>query len=56
MEFEARKSPEDRLVKYLQIYAVKDDFGYIVTGAVSPQEGVSVYSALTTAIGSFRLK
>jgi hypothetical protein len=54
--FEARKTPEDRLINYLQIYAVKDDFGYIATGSASPQEGATVTSGISSAIGSFALK
>jgi hypothetical protein len=54
--YEARRSPDERLVKYLQIYAVKDNFGYIVTGAFSPQESTDIASLVTTSVKSFKLK
>lgn len=54
--YEARKSPDERLVRYLQVYAVKDNFGYIVTGAISPQESIDISNLVGTAVRSFQLK
>ena len=54
--FEARKSADERLVKYVQIYGVKDNFGYIATGAVSPQESAEIFNLVGDSIKTFKLK
>ena len=54
--FEAQKATDQPAVKYLQTYAVKNNFAYIVTGAVSPKENDVTVQSIESIIKSFQLK
>lgn len=54
--FEAKKTANDKLVKYIQTYAVKDNAAYIITGAVSTKENDSVIKTIEDMVKSFKLK
>ncbi len=53
--FEAKKGSDEKLVRYLQIYGVKGNDAYIVTGAVSPKENDSVVKTIEDIVKSFKL-
>jgi hypothetical protein len=55
-DFSAKKSAEEKIVRYLQTYAVKDNNAYIATGAVSTKENDSVVKTVEDMVKSFRLK
>jgi hypothetical protein len=54
--FEAKKSQDEKNVRYLQTYAVKGNDAFIVTGAVSPQEDDTVVKMIEDAVKTFKLK
>ena len=54
--FEAKKGPDEKLVRYMQIYGVKGDSAYIITGAVSPKENDAVIKTIEDIVKSFKLK
>ncbi len=54
--FEAKKSLDEKSVRYLQTFAVKDKTGYIVLGAVSPLENENNIKTLEEILKSFRVK
>lgn len=54
-KFEAKKTPNDINIKYVQVYAVKDNIGYIVTGAVSTKESESILQIVEKIVKSFTL-
>jgi hypothetical protein len=54
--FEAQKGPDEKLVRYMQIYGVKGDSAYIITGAVSPKENDAVIKTIEDIVKSFKLK
>jgi len=55
-DFQAKKSSEEKLVRYLQTYAVKDNAAYIVTGGASPKENDSTIKTIEEMVKSFKLK
>ncbi len=54
--FEAKKGTDQQTVRYMQTYAVKNNFAYIITGAVSPQENDVTIQTIESIIKSFQLK
>jgi hypothetical protein len=54
--FEAKKSADDKNIRYLQTYGVKGDSAYIVTGAASPQEDANMIKTIEDTVKSFKLK
>ncbi len=54
--FEAKKTTDDKSVRYLQTYGVKAEYAYIVTGAVSPSENENMVKTMEDTIKSFQLK
>ena len=54
--FEGKKDASSDLVDFIQIYGVKGNLGYIVTGAYSPQETGSNISTVEGIVKSFLLK
>lgn len=56
LSFEAKKGPSEKLIRYLQTYAVKDNNAYIVTGAISPQENANTVKFVEDIVKSFNLK
>ncbi len=56
IKFEGRKSPEEKLVRYSQSYAVKGKKAYIVLAAYAPQENESVVKVMEDIVKSFSLK
>jgi len=54
--FEARVAANEKLIRYMQTYGVKDRNAYIVTGSFSPQESESTSQKVENIVKSFRLK
>jgi hypothetical protein len=54
--FEARKSTQDLLIQYIQVYGVRGKAAFIVTGAFSPNEEQSTVQTVENIVKSFRLK
>lgn len=54
--FEAKKSAQDKLVRYLQTYAVKGNSAYIITGAVLPTENDATVKTIEDTVKTFKLK
>jgi len=54
--FEAKKSVDEKVVRYIQTYAVKGNSAYIVTGALSPQENDSTVKTVEDMVQSIVLK
>jgi len=54
--FTAKKATDQPDVKYLQVYAVKNNLAYIVTGAVSPKENDVTVQTIESIVKSFQLK
>ena len=54
--FTARKSAEDKVVRYMQTYGVRGDKGYIILGSFSPQESEATVQQVEKIVKSFVLK
>lgn len=54
--FEGKKDAQSDQLKFVQTYAVKGTFGYIVTGSYSLQETSDNMNAVETIVKSFLLK
>lgn len=54
-EFEARLNTTDPVLKFAQIYAVKDRAGYIIMGAYSLQENTAIVDQIVASVQSFRV-
>lgn len=54
--FEARVAANDKLIRYMQTYGVKERNAYIVTGSFSPQESETSSQKIESIVKSFRLK
>lgn len=54
--FEAKKSSDEKLIKYSQTYAVKGNNAYIVLGSVSPQENQNTVKTIEDIVKSFAIK
>lgn len=56
LSFQAKKATDQLDVKYLQTYLAKNNFAYIVTGAVSPKENDVTVQTIESIVKSFQLK
>lgn len=54
--FEAKKSPDEKIVRYIQAYAISGNSAYIITGAISTQENDNVVKTIEDIVKSFKLK
>jgi|GEM_PF-1277051 len=54
--FEAKKSPDEKVIRYIQTYAISGNNAYIITGALSTQENDSVVKTIEDIVKSFKLK
>jgi hypothetical protein len=56
LAFEAKKGTDEKVVHYIQTYAVKGNSAFIITGAISPQENDSTVKTVEDMVKSIVLK
>jgi len=54
--FQARLNPAEKLIRFIQIYAVKGHYGYIVTGGMLPDTPQAIRDKVGAIVTSFQLK
>lgn len=54
--FQARLNPSEKLIKFVQIYATKDNYGYIVSGGMLPDTPQATRDLVGSMVTSFVLK
>jgi hypothetical protein len=54
--FQARLNPSEKLIKFVQIYATKGNYGYIVSGGMLPDTPKQTRDLVGATVTSFRLK
>ena len=54
--FEARLNPSEKLIKFVQLYATKGNYGYIVSGGMLPDTPKNIRDLVGSIVTSFRLK
>jgi hypothetical protein len=54
--FQARLSPSEKLIKFVQIYATKGNYGYIVSGGMLPDTPQATRDLVGSIVTSFALK
>jgi len=54
--FQARLSPSEKLIKFVQIYATKGNYGYIVSGGMLPDTPQATRDMVGAIVTSFALK
>jgi hypothetical protein len=54
--FQARLNPTEKLIRFIQLYAVKNKTGYIVTGGMLPSTPQNLRDEVGASVTSFRLK
>ena len=54
--FQARLNPSEKLIKFVQIYATKGNYGYIVSGGMLPDTPKIIRDLVGATVTSFRLK
>jgi len=54
--FQARLNPAEKLIRFVQLYATKGNYGYIVTGGMLPDTLKEIRDEVGTVVTSFRLK
>ncbi len=54
--FQARLNPSEKLIKFVQIYATKGNYGYIVSGGMLPDTPKQIRDLVGATVTSFRLK
>lgn len=54
--YEAKKSPDEKVVRYIQGYGISGNSAYIITGAISTQENDNVVKTIEEIVKSFKLK
>lgn len=54
--FEAKKTPDEKVVRYIQGYGISGNSAYIITGAISTQENDNVVKTIEDIVKSFKLK
>ncbi|MBN1258247.1 hypothetical protein JXA05_00660 [Candidatus Peregrinibacteria bacterium] len=54
--FEARLNPTEKLTRFVQLYATKGRYGYIVTGGMLPDTPKELRDLVGAMVTSFRLK
>lgn len=54
--FQARLNPTEKLIRFVQLYATKGNFGYIVTGGMLPDTDQGLRDQVGAMVTSFKLK
>jgi len=54
--FQARLNPTEKLIKFVQLYATKGNYGYIVSGGMLPDTPKEVRDLVGATVMSFQLK
>lgn len=54
--FQARLNPTEKLIRFVQLYATKGKYGYIVTGGMLPDTPQNIRDEVGAIVTSFRLK
>lgn len=54
--FQARLNPSEKLIKFVQIYATKGNYGYIVSGGMLTDTPKQIRDLVGAIVTSFRLK
>jgi len=54
--FQARLNPTEKLIRFVQLYATKGNYGYIVSGGMLPSTLKEIRDEVGAIVTSFRLK
>lgn len=54
--FQARLNPTEKLIKFIQVYATKGNYGYIVSGGMLPDTPKAIRDIVGATITSFDLR
>ncbi len=54
--FQARLNPSEKLIKFVQLYTTKKNYGYIVSGGMLPDTPKGIRDLVGATVTSFRLK
>lgn len=54
--FQARLNPSEKLIKFVQLYATKGNYGYIVSGGMLPDTPQATRDTVGAMVTSFQLK
>lgn len=54
--FQARLNPSEKLIKFIQVYATKSHYGYIVSGGMLPDTPKEIRDLVGAMVTSFQLK
>ncbi len=54
--FQARLNPTEKLIKFVQLYATKGNYGYIVSGGMLPDTPKAIRDLVGATITSFNLR
>ena len=54
--FQARLNPAEKLIRFVQLYATKGNYGYIVTGGMLPDTPQEIREKVGSIVTSFQLK
>lgn len=54
--FQARLNPAEKTIKFIQVYATKGNYGYVVTGGMLPDTPQAIRDQVGIMVTSFRLK
>ena len=54
--FQARLNPTEKLIRFAQLYATKNNYGYIVTGGMLPGTPKEIRDQVGAIVTSFRLR
>ena len=53
--YEARRNADEKVIRFLQSYGVKNKSAFIITGAINPKDTDTVAQNIETAIKSFQI-
>jgi hypothetical protein len=54
--FQARLNPTEKLIRFVQLYATKGNYGYIVSGGMLPSTPKEIRDQVGAVVMSFRLR
>lgn len=54
--FQARLNPTEKLIRFVQLYATKGNYGYIVSGGMLPSTPKEIRDIVGASVTSFRLR
>ncbi len=54
--FQARLNPSEKLIKFVQLYVTKKNYGYIISGGMLPDTPKQIRDLVGATVTSFRLK